>query len=97
VRRPCQGAEHSPVGHEPRSVTIGDQIDLVDADRATGRCYFAVIIGSAGGPGGLDHWGRYVDEYVRTEDRWRFRHRRVLVEGAIESSWFAPRDDVRSD
>jgi 3-phenylpropionate/cinnamic acid dioxygenase small subunit len=80
-----------------RHFTATHQIDRVDADRATGRCYFAVIIGTEGGPGGLDHWGRYIDEYVRAEGRWRFRHRRVLVDGAVESSWFAPPDDGPTD
>ena len=66
-----------------RHFTATHQIDLVDADHAAGRCYFAVII-----DGGLDHWGRYVDRYVLIDDRWRFEHRRVSVDGQVESSWF---------
>jgi 3-phenylpropionate/cinnamic acid dioxygenase small subunit len=72
-----------------RHFTATHQIDLVDADHATGRCYFAVIIGSGSGRGGLDHWGRYIDEYVRLDGTWRFQRRRVDVDGSIESSWFA--------
>jgi 3-phenylpropionate/cinnamic acid dioxygenase small subunit len=72
-----------------RHFTATHQIDLVDADHATGRCYFAVIIGGGSGRGGLDHWGRYIDEYVRLDGTWRFQRRRVDVEGSIESSWFA--------
>jgi hypothetical protein len=67
-----------------RHFTSTHQIDLVDPDHATGRCYFAVIIDD-----GLDHWGRYVDRYVRIDDRWRFEHRRVTVDGRVAGSWFA--------
>lgn len=66
-----------------RHFTATHQIDLVDADHATGRCYFAVILER-----GLDHWGRYVDRYVREGDRWRFEHREVTVDGRVEASWF---------
>jgi 3-phenylpropionate/cinnamic acid dioxygenase small subunit len=72
-----------------RHFTATHQIDLVDADHATGRCYFAVIIGNAVEPGGVDHWGRYIDEYVRVDGAWKFSRRRVYVDGAIASSWFA--------
>ena len=76
-----------------RHFTATHQIDLVDDGHATGRCYFAVIVGSHDASGGLDHWGRYIDEYVRIESHWKFQRRRVFVDGAIESSWFTPRDD----
>ncbi len=72
-----------------RHFTATHQIDLIDANHATGRCYFAVIIGAVSGPGGLDHWGRYIDEYVRLDGAWRFQRRRVYVDGRIESSWFS--------
>jgi hypothetical protein len=67
-----------------RHFTATHQIDLVDDDHATGRCYFAVIM-----DGGLDHWGRYLDRYRRVGEQWRFEHRRVLVDGYSPSSWFA--------
>lgn len=67
-----------------RHFTATHQIDLVDDGHATGRCYFAVITA-----GGLDHWGRYLDRYRRVDGSWRFEHRRVLVDGHAESSWFA--------
>lgn len=66
-----------------RHFTATHQIDLVDADHATGRCYFAVIIDR-----GLDHWGRYIDDYVRIDGHWKFQRRRVDVDGRVESSWF---------
>jgi hypothetical protein len=67
-----------------RHYTATHQIDLVDADHATGRCYFAVIMAE-----GLDHWGRYIDRYVRIDGAWRFEHRRVHVDGSTPGSWFA--------
>lgn len=53
------------------------QIDLLDRDRARGRAYFQVLMAH-----GLDHWGRYVDEYVLVGGRWLFAHRRVAVDPA---------------
>ena len=52
------------------------QIDLVDRDHAKGRCYFSVNMAH-----GLDHWGRYVDEYAVVDGRWRFVHRNVRIDG----------------
>ena len=72
-----------------RHFTATHQIDLVDADHATGRLYFAVIIGDAVEARGLDHWGRYIDEYVRIADSWKFQRRRVFVDGQVAGSWFA--------
>ncbi len=66
-----------------RHFTATHQIDLIDADHATGRCYFQVLMSR-----GLDHWGRYVDRYVRIDGRWFFEHRRVYVDGQTEDSWF---------
>jgi hypothetical protein len=52
------------------------QIDLGDQRHAKGRCYFFVIRAN-----GLDHWGRYVDEYEERDGRWRFTYRKVTTEG----------------
>jgi hypothetical protein len=65
-----------------RHITATHQIDLVDADHATGRLYFAVIL-----PHGLDHWGRYIDQYVRTDGVWQFQRRRVYVDGRSSASF----------
>lgn len=52
------------------------QIDLVDRHHATGRAYFSVIRAN-----GLDHWGRYLDEYEERDGRWRFGRRVVITDG----------------
>lgn len=49
--------------------------------RATGRSYFNVVM-----PHGLDHWGRYQDEYLRrtgVDNEWCFTRRRVIVDGRV--------------
>jgi len=52
------------------------QIDLRDRQHASGRCYFFVIRAP-----GLDHWGRYLDEYEERDGRWWFTYRKVTTEG----------------
>lgn len=79
-------------GGEPRRIAhhvSGLVIDLEGADRARGRAVFLVLAGR-----GLDHWGRYRDEYVREggeAGRWRFARRRVVVDGAVPGGWGATR------
>lgn len=70
-----------------RHCTATHQIDLVDESTATGRCYFSVLTRV-----GLDHWGRYIDEYRMTDGEWRFAHRRVITDDFSPDSLFRPRD-----
>ncbi len=67
-----------------RHCTATHQIDLVDENTATGRCYFFVLTSV-----GLDHWGRYLDEYGVIEGEWRFTQRRVLTDALSPHSIFA--------
>src|SRR5258708_39461959 len=52
------GNAGSKARHHIRHFTATHQIDLIDESHAVGRCYFLVVM-----PHGVDHWGRYVDEY----------------------------------
>ena len=65
-----------------RHFTATHQIDLVNEDQAEGRAYFLVLTDR-----GLDHWGRYVDEYRRIGGRWLIYRRKVTVDGAVPDSW----------
>jgi hypothetical protein len=59
-----------------RHFTSTHQIDLLDETHARGRCYYQVLL-----PKGLDHWGRYVDEYEQRGGRWLFTRRNVTIDG----------------
>jgi ketosteroid isomerase-like protein len=75
------GAKELPTGHHVRHFTATHQIDLVDETHARGRCYFLVLMGH-----GVDHWGRYIDEYGVRQDRWVITRRRALSDGRIAGS-----------
>jgi hypothetical protein len=66
-----------------RHCTSTHQIDLVDETTATGRCYFFVLTAA-----GLDHWGRYLDEYRVVNAEWCFSRRRVLTDALSPQSIF---------
>lgn len=66
-----------------RHFTSTHQIDLDGRDAASGRLYYAVLTDV-----GLDHWGRYVDSYVRTSSGWKFASRSVSVDGWSADSLF---------
>jgi uncharacterized protein (TIGR02246 family) len=61
-----------------RHNTSTHQIDLLDATHAKGRCYYFVLM-----PHGVDHWGRYVDEYEMRDGRWMFTSRKVTMDGYV--------------
>ena len=79
-------AAFSGAGGSLRHFTSTHQIDVTSASTAVGRAYYAVLMGP-----GLDHWGRYLDDYVRVDDTWRFARRRVLVDGEAPGSWASSR------
>ena len=58
-----------------RHSTTTLQIDLIDQQHAKSRCYFSVILDH-----GLDHWGRYIDEFKVVNGEWKFAKRRVLID-----------------
>jgi hypothetical protein len=53
---------------------------------ATGACYFLAVTEH-----GVDHWGRYRDQYVPDRDRWLFAHRTVRTDGRTPGGWAAGR------
>jgi 3-phenylpropionate/cinnamic acid dioxygenase small subunit len=59
-----------------RHCVFTHQIDFVDQTHARGRSYFQVLMAH-----GLDHWGRYLDEYEERDGRWVFARRRVTTDG----------------
>jgi len=59
-----------------RHFVSSHQIDLLDETSARGRCYVAVIKAH-----GLDHWGRYLDEYRLDGGRWLISSRRAITDG----------------
>lgn len=64
-----------------RHCVFTHQIDIVDRTHATGRCYFQVLMAH-----GLDHWGRYFDEYEQRDGRWVFTRRKVTTDGRVSDS-----------
>lgn len=66
-----------------RHMTATLQIDLLDRMSARSRCYFQVLT-----PIGLDHWGRYLDEYRVVDGIWKFARRQVTIDGSSPGSVF---------
>ena len=81
MERVASGADRKPI-RLLRHFTATHQIDVESGDTARGRCYYQVLTED-----GLDHWGRYVDEYVKREDRWLFASRKASVDGTVPGSW----------
>jgi hypothetical protein len=61
-----------------RHCVFTHQIDLIDESQAKGRSYFQVLMSH-----GLDHWGRYIDDYAKRNGRWLFAHRKVILDSRI--------------
>jgi hypothetical protein len=65
-----------------RHMVATHKIDVVSPERAKGYAYYQVITAI-----GLDHWGRYFDEYANIDGTWLIAHRRATTDGAVEGSW----------
>lgn len=65
-----------------RHFTATHQVDVVSEMEAKGRCYYAVLTDR-----GLDHWGRYVDEYRNVDGVWKFSSRKVTTDSAVPNAW----------
>jgi hypothetical protein len=79
--RPRRGDAPAYVRH----MTSTHQIDLLDQSRASGRCYYLVLTAV-----GVDHWGRYIDDYRTVDGTWKFARRRVTVDGRSPDGVFLP-------
>jgi SnoaL-like domain len=66
-----------PSHHHVSSVYV----ETVDRDHAMGSSYFLLMSGN-----GPDHWGRYLDEFVRVGEEWLFSRRRVFIAGSVAAS-----------
>ena len=62
-----------------RHSTTTLQIDLIDQTHAKSRCYFSVLMDH-----GLDHWGRYIDEFKVVDGKWLFSSRKVTTDRQTE-------------
>lgn len=67
-----------------RHCTATHQIDLLSPTEAKGRCYYHVFM-----PHGVDHWGRYIDEYGVRDGQWRFTRRKVTMDGYVPGGFGA--------
>jgi uncharacterized protein (TIGR02246 family) len=66
-----------PPGRLLHTVSTTD-ISLLSDDTAKAISYFTVFSGL-----GADHWGRYRDELMVADGRWRFAARVITVDGRI--------------
>jgi hypothetical protein len=70
------------IRHHVTSISI----EVIAPDEARAACYFLAITEH-----GVDHWGRYRDDFTRDGDRWLFAHRRVRTDGTVPGGWAAGR------
>ena len=67
-----------------RHYTATTQIDVLSETFAKARSYYLFITVH-----GLDHWGRYLDEYAPIDGTWLITHRREITDAAFEGGWGA--------
>jgi hypothetical protein len=67
-----------------RHFTATTQIDVESESFARARSYYLFLTVH-----GLDHWGRYLDEFAPVDGRWLITHRREITDAAFEGGWAA--------
>ncbi|MGV9867738.1 nuclear transport factor 2 family protein [Rhodococcus koreensis] len=67
-----------------RHFVTNTRFDSVTPNRIEASSYFVVFTGA-----GPDHWGRYRDVLVPSNDRWLFASRYARVDVARPDGWFA--------
>ncbi len=93
-RRPTPADDHRPTpteewvarGRVPfiRHYTATTQIDVLSETFAKARSYYLFLTVH-----GLDHWGRYLDEFAPVDGKWLITHRREITDAAFAGGWGA--------
>ena len=65
-----------------RHFTSTHQVDFDAPTEARGRVYYQCLM-----PHGLDHWGRYTDQYRMVDGTWRFAARTEARDGMVAGGW----------
>ena len=83
---PAATGRYLPPGKRPsiRHYTSNPTIDFESDTRARVRTYYAVLSSF-----GLDHWGRYLDEFGVVDGEWLITRRTVTTEGVDPDGWAA--------
>ncbi len=83
---PPRTGRYLPPGKRPslRHFTSTPTIDFESETRAQVRTYYAVL-----STFGLDHWGRYLDEFGVVDGEWLITKRTVTTEGVDPDGWAA--------
>jgi|SRR5215207_4023514 len=81
---PPRTGRYVPPGKRPsiRHYTSNPTIDIESETRAQVRTYYAVLSSF-----GLDHWGRYLDEFGVVDGEWLITKRTVTTEGVDPDGW----------
>jgi SnoaL-like domain len=83
---PNPAGRYVPEGGRPslRHFTSTIQIDLLSEAAARVRSYYQVVSST-----GLDHWGRYLDEFGVVDGEWLIVRRTITTEGVDPDGWAA--------
>jgi hypothetical protein len=65
-----------------RHCTATTAIEVLSPTEARARSYYFVLTAR-----GVDHWGRYIDEYREIDGRWYITHRKEHIDACLEGSW----------
>jgi SnoaL-like domain len=84
--QPAATGRYLPPGKRPsiRHFTSTTRIDFESETRAQVRTYYAVLSSF-----GLDHWGRYIDEFAVVDGDWLITKRTITTEGVDPDGWAA--------
>jgi hypothetical protein len=83
---PRNDGRYLPAGTRPsiRHFTSNPRITLESETRAQVRTYYAVFSSF-----GLDHWGRYIDEFGVVDSEWLITKRVITTDGVDPEGWAA--------